>query len=269
MIVEGETSKVTLANFAKSGDALVFSEATPPYTDPATKKVQGRVTATIIKDDTCEQCADLSPILTSLQQLGIVIVSEDELDRSTAKGKALIEKYDIKVLPTLLFSKDLESYGNEITTNWFQVGTVENDGTYITRTSNPPFINLTTNKVQGLVTMIKLLDKSCVDCYDPNDFHKPILERMGVVFEQEKSVDISSAQGKDLIAKYKIDQVPTILLTGDVETYPVLVRAWQTVGTKETDGTYIFRKVEVARQTYKDLTTNKVVTPPKPTTTGK
>ena len=53
--------------------------------------------------------------------------------------------------------------------------------------------------------------------------------------------------------------MPTIILTGDADKYPSMTGVWPTVGTVEDDGAYIFRKVEVLRQTYKDLTTGEVV----------
>ncbi len=46
-----------------------------------------------------------------------------------------------------------------------------------------------------------------------------------------------------------------------MEAYPNLVEAWKQVGTVETDGTYVFRLVEFARQPYKDLITDSVVDP--------
>ena len=72
---------------------------------------------------------------------------------------------------------------------------------------------------------------------------------------------MSSKEGKALIAEYGIEKVPTILIKGDAGAYPSLVKAWKSVGTVEQDGTYVFRKLEIIKKTYKDLATGEVVAP--------
>jgi len=261
VLMFGEIDKTEIRDLENAGDALVFTSLEPPYFDIESNKIKGRVSSIIIKDSACDKCSDLGLTLNGIKSTGVIVVSEKVLEKDSKEGQELISKYSIDLLPTLILSKDLEVYGAEITNSWNQIGSIENDGSYITRSAAPPYLNLSTNKVMGLVSMIVLVDKGCKDCYDPNTFHKPILERMGVVFDEEKSVDILSSEGKSLIEKYEIEKVPTVVLSGDVETYPVLVNAWKDVGTAEYDGAYIFRKVEVARQAYKDLSTNKVITP--------
>ena len=156
--------------------------------------------------------------------------------------------------------KEAETYSN-IQQSWSQVGTVEADGSHVMRNINPPYYSVDDKRVVGYITMTVLSDNSCSKCYDPNKFHKPILQRMGVLFDKENKVDISTDEGKALISKYSIEKVPTILLTGDVDVYPVLISAWQGVGDADKDGTYVFRRVDVAVQPYKDLKTNQIVEP--------
>ena len=109
--------------------------------------------------------------------------------------------------------------------------------------------------------MTVLTDKSCTTCFEPDTFHKPILQRMGVFFGHEKRIDIASAEGKSLVTRYKIKEVPTILLSGDVDAYPVLIHAWTTVGDVASDGTYVFRNSTVTEQPYRDLSTGEIVQP--------
>ncbi len=261
ILLVGEIEKTGIRDMEEINNALVFTKLSPPYTDAKSNKILGRVSSVIIKDSSCDKCSDLDLSLNGIKQAGVVIVSEKVLEKGSKEGQELIKKYSIEKLPTLILSSDLEVYSSEITSAWDQIGSIESDGSYITREIVPPYVDLSTNKVVGLVSMTILVDKSCNECYDPNTFHKPILQRMGVVFDEEKSVDISSSKGKSLIEKYSIEKIPTVVLTGDVETYPALVRAWTDVGTAEDDGTYVFRKVEVAQQAYKDLSTDKVVSP--------
>jgi thiol-disulfide isomerase/thioredoxin len=261
VLLAGEINKTRIGNLEVRKDALLFTELSPPYVDTESNKIVGRVSAVILKDSSCSKCSDLGLILDEIKKSGVTIVSEKILEKDSKEGRELIKKYSIDISPTLIFSKDLEVYGSELTNILNQIGSIEDDGSYITRTISPPYLNLTTNKVMGLVSMVVLTDNDCDECYDPNKFHKPILQRMGVVLDGEKSVDISSSEGKSLIEKYEIEKVPTILLSGDVETYQVLVGAWKDVGTAESDGTYVFRRVEVARQKYKDLSKGEVIDP--------
>ena len=261
VLVFGEIEKAKLNNLESREDALVFTSLEPPYTDMKSNKIIGQVSSIIIEDSSCDKCSDLNLILDQLKKIGVKITSEKTYQKDSKEGKALIEKYSLKISPTLILSKDFEEYGEELTGTWKQIGSIEQDGSYVTRLISPPYLNLSSNKIVGLVSLTILKDKSCTDCYDPEKFHKPIIQRMGVVLEKEETLDISDSKGKELIDKYKIVAVPTIILKGDIETYPVLVNAWKPVGTKETDGTYVFRKVDVAGQKYKDLATNKIIDP--------
>lgn len=261
VIVTGETDKVSLEGFEKKGDALVFRPLVPPYIDVKTNKVIGRVFSTIVKDSSCEKCIDLGIVITGLKQTGMSIVSESVVERDSDKGKELIKKYNIEKLPTVILSKDFGAYGSEISGNWDQLGTIEEDGSYVTRLENPPYLDLATNKVRGLVSLTSLIDATCENCYEPDDLHKPILSRMGVVLEEDTRLDVSSAEGKALVDKYSIEGVPTIILEGDAEAYSILVKAWEDVGTVEDDGAYVFRNLDAIGQVYKDLAKDEVITP--------
>ncbi len=257
-ILSGEIDKINFDNLEKREDILLFTELTPPYTNTKNNRIIGIVFATILKDSSCDKCSDMSSILNGLKASGVVIVSERVIERNAKDGRELIKKYALKKIPTLIVSKELSYYG--LDQNWNSIGTIEKDGTYITRTPNPPYLNLTTNKVEGLVSVIYLADNTCSDCYDPQEFHKPVLEGMNIVFSEEK-IDISGSLGKQLINDYSIEKIPTIILKGDADKYPILAQAWKDVGTIESDGSYVFRRVEIAQKPYKDLNTNKVINP--------
>ncbi|MAG38870.1 hypothetical protein CMO90_02170 [Candidatus Woesearchaeota archaeon] len=260
VLLFGEIEKVNIRNLEESDNVLVFRELTPPYTESATGDVKGRVSSTILLDSSCDFCVDLTQILNSLKESGIAIVSEKTIDRNSAEGQSLISKYDFESLPVLILSSDMDVYSSEIIDFWNQIGTIESDA-YVSTLTYPPYVDLIEDRVVGFVSMTILEDESCVDCYDPDNFHKPILSRMGVVFGEEKRVDISSSEGQALLDKYSITKVPTVILEGEPEVYPVLVNAWQGVGSVEDDGVYVFRQVEVARQTYKDLSSGEIIQP--------
>lgn len=261
VLIFGEIEKVNIENMKENNDALVLAQLLPPYTYTSTGRIAGLVSAITVKDSSCDKCVDLNQVLIGLKQLGVKIVSEKFIERDTNKGKELIKKHSLETVPVLILSKDLGDYDLDITKRWDSIGSIKKDGSYVTGTIALPYINLTTNKIVGLVSVTYLEDSSCKDCYDAADFHKPVLTRMGVVLEKEKSVDISSSEGQSLIEKYGIKKVPAVILKGDVEKYAALVGAWKDVGTVESDGAYVFRKVEIAKQPYKDLVKGEVIEP--------
>jgi len=74
----------------------------------------------------------------------------------------------------------------------------------------------------------------------------------------EDTYDISSPQGKDLIAKYNITKAPTLLISPEAKAYDTLTQVWTEVGTVESDGWYVFRATEQMGN-YTDLLTNQVM----------
>lgn len=68
------------------------------YTDPA-------VSAMAINDDTCDKC-DISDALVWLRRV-VPTVSIEKVDYNSDKGKELINKYGIKVLPAFIFDQNV------------------------------------------------------------------------------------------------------------------------------------------------------------------
>lgn len=258
VLLFGEIDKLNIRDIEKKDDALLFANLVPPYTDAKTGKVRGKVSLIRLENNRCEDCYDLAPLISQLLKSGLILGEYETIDFNTAEGKELVSKYAIKKVPTIIMDKEAEVY-SLIVESWDKTGTIETDGSYIMREVSLPYYDIEEKRTVGLVSMIVLTDKTCTECYDPNKFHKPVLQKMGVVLWEEKKVDISDAEGVSLIDKYDIEKVPTIILKGDMDEYIALTNAWEPVGTVETDGTYVFRKVEVSRQPYRDLTTGKIV----------
>lgn len=254
VIILGDIDKISIPNFEKREDALVFVKTLAPYVDVSDGKIKGLVELTHIKKEGCDKCVDLTSLIRQLKQTGMGFDKETELNGNEAKD--LIEKYDIKRLPTLIFSKEASVY-ETITESWQQLGTVEDDGSYVLRTIVPPYYDLKENAVKGLVKLTMLGDESCTGCYDVT-LHKPILEQYGIEFIEEETIDVSSEQGKSLTAKYNITLVPTFIMSKDAKEYTILKPVWEQVGTVEEDGTYVFRSVEVMNGKYRDLATNEI-----------
>lgn len=261
VIVAGEIEKVNVEGMEKVNDALVLADIGAPYTDATTGKIEGRVTLSILKDADCAKCNDLKNLISQLKAAGIKISQEKNVLSNTDEGKNLINKYNIGFIPTLILSKDATAYPI-IQEAWPQVGSKETDGSYVLRLVNPPYINLTTGKLRGLVSVVYMADKSCTECYNVS-VHREILaspQSFAVKLEKEETIDIDSAKGKDLIVKYNITQVPTVILSDEISAYPS-TPALKQFFSVEKDGYYVFRKDSVVGN-YRDLTTNQIVTIP-------
>ena len=74
--------------------------------------------------------------------------SEKTVDIASDEGKALIKKYSIKSVPTIILSKDADAYP-ALKQIWQQVGSVEEDGNYVFRevTQMGSYKDLTTGDV--------------------------------------------------------------------------------------------------------------------------
>lgn len=235
LVLKGETDKENFTGFKKSKDALVYTGVTPPFIDANSMKERGVVDIFFIKDNACTICPDLSGIPTGLENLGIKTKLQT-LDFASSEGKALVAKEGLQKVPVVLISKEASLYSE-----WQKVQTKENTD-YFLMDSQGPYVNTSNGKLRGSVKVVFLNDTECLDCYDVF-VHKKILPNFAVSEYNESVVSTQSEEGKTLIKKYNITKVPTILISGDIEVYPALTQVWQSVGTVESDGTYVFREI--------------------------
>lgn len=259
LLVTGEIDKLNLDGFNKVQDALVLSQISPPYTDAASGKVKGRVSLKLLKDESCGKCNNMDVLIGQINLAGIKLRENKNISAGSQEGKSLIAKYRIGFVPAIILSEDAGEYPI-IQQAWPAIGTKEKDA-YVLRTVYPPFLNLTTGQLRGLVDVIYLADNSCADCYNVS-FHKLILaspQSFAMAFGNEKTVDISSAEGKGIISKYNISKVPTVILSSEAGVYPSSTGLAQFFSI-EKDGSYIFRQLGVVGA-YMDLATNSVVKP--------
>lgn len=254
-IVTGETAKVSIAGFTAAEDALVYAQAQPPYFDTQTEAVKGVVSLTYINVSSCNKCSDLMPFVRQLTSQ-VRIGDFKTVDKDSQEGQRLVNEFSMARLPGILVSKDINEY--ELGARLAQAGTAKKDGT-LALGATAPYLNVSTGKISGITQVTLLNDSTCPECYDVT-MHVPIIEdRFGVYTESTRTVDVASAEGKQLASKYSIVAVPTIIITGDAAAYDSLNAIWPTVGTVEKDGTYVFRTMsQISGSVYKNLTSGKV-----------
>lgn len=260
IVIEGEIDKISLEGFVKNDNVLVL-QSPPPYYDVVSGSVKGLVTLRMVQPDpgTCDECTNVTGLGEQLKALGIAIAGQDTVDASSDDGKRMIEAYAITKLPAIILSSDLQEYP-QITQQWAQAGDVAPDGSFVLRTITPPYYDVGQGKVRGTVDLINLVDDTCKTCYNVS-LHSDILKNFGIAPASAKTFDIASTEGKNLISQYNISLVPTIILTGDQALYDALTQVWDSVGSVEKDGAYVFRRADLLQgATYKDVTTGKVST---------
>jgi hypothetical protein len=259
IVIEGDIDGINLDSLKKTGNVLTLKNTAAPYFDVAEQKVKGLIKTTIIQDNACKNCSDMQLIVGQLKDIGIKTAQEENFDYKSKEGKEIIKKYSLNIVPALILSKEFGLYQSEINSYWSLIGTIEDDGSYVLRTIQPPYLNLTTKKVEGMVKLIMMTDRTCTECYDVND-HKGIISNIGLAIAEEKMVDVDSAEGKGLVAKYNITDVPTIILSKDAAAYDVLNIAWPSAGTVEDDGSYVFRNLALMGN-YRNIDTGNVIKP--------
>lgn len=263
LILTGEIENRTIPSFESSGDALVFAQAPPPYYDVAEKRVKGIVSVVQLQSD-CEECFNASLLVDQLRSAGVTLSEVRVVRADTGEGNDLVSKYAIEKLPTLIFNKDALEY-DVVSQVWPTVGSIESDGSLVLRMVNPPYVNVSTGKTQGLVGMTYLADSSCKECFNESAYQELFEKGFGMHFSDMTSVDVSSARGKMFINKYGIELVPTAILSIDAGLYPAVGQVWSQAGTQEKDGAFVFRTVPLMENVigapivYKNLSSNSTV----------
>lgn len=225
---------------------------------PASANRPTKVDLVILKESSCNDCFDLTPVVETIKGENVKVNSEKTIEISTKEGKELLSKYGITQIPSLLLSGEIDKNTGlkSLLSKWGEI----KDNTFVLRQIGAPYFDVSSGKVRGNVQLTMLTDTSCRECYDVTK-HEEILKQFGFEDKEAKVVSVKLSDGQELVDKYNIKLVPTIILSGDLDAYPSLVKVWSQVGTVETDGVYVFREGVKQMGIYEDLSTGKIITP--------
>ncbi|OGY50922.1 MAG: hypothetical protein A3J65_00340 [Candidatus Buchananbacteria bacterium RIFCSPHIGHO2_02_FULL_45_11b] len=212
----------------------------------------------ILQESSCRDCASLNSLINAIKKENVKVNSEKTVEIASPEGKELIGKYSIAKAPALIVSGEIEKDAN-LKAIWPQLGEIK-DGVFILRQVGAPYVLINSGEVRGRIKFVMLTDAGCGECYKVAQ-HEQILKQLGLPTQDQQIIDRQSAAGQKLITEYKIKLLPTIILTGDLEVYPPLIKVWPQVGTVEKDGAYVFREGVKQMGVYKDLTANQVIKP--------
>jgi hypothetical protein len=126
----------------KSGGTLgddgwyVLRSVPPPYVDlAANRSVRGFVDLAYIVNSSCTDCLDITSVSDYLDNsAGIYISDTKTYEVNSTEGMALVKKYNITRIPTLLYSPEASVYQSFAKAWVKQNNTIESDGWFVFRT---------------------------------------------------------------------------------------------------------------------------------------
>jgi hypothetical protein len=239
----------------------MMQNAPPPNDTMPPILEAGPVNLTMIEAPNCDECNSEGLLL---EQTKTVLLASDFLRSGVSKSirwdsaeaKALIAKYNITELPAVIVEGDV-GRDRDFVSAWVEnVGTLEGTEALVTRLGYPPYYNITTMKVVGLVKGIGIRAAGCTECGDPELFISSLESpTIGMVFTEKEVYEENSSEGRALIARYNITKVPVLFLSeGGASAYPVFSQI-KMLGTVE-DGWFILRDVVPP---YLDLADNRTL----------
>ncbi|MBI3626978.1 hypothetical protein HY224_02955 [Candidatus Uhrbacteria bacterium] len=219
---------------------------------------------TVVTDSTCKDCSQLDEILKFIKDSPVNVVAEKNFDlaKDPKATQAAIDLYHLDKLPALVISGPAPSEPELSKFYTTFGGVVSGKGisgqVWLLTKIQPPYKEVKTGQVRGLFSVTYLSDRTCVNCYDVKK-HQNAFTHISMTPSSEKFLDVSDPDGQVLVKKYKITQVPTIVVTGDLGEYQGFQDIWSGVGTHEADGAYVFRVGIKDMGTYRDLKSGKVI----------
>ncbi len=264
IMIEGNTftktsvyKNMTPEDFEEYGNKYILVNFLPPFTNIENGEIIGKVNAIKLTDKSCNKCADINHMIIKFRELGIYMNDAKNIDISSDDGKVLIEKYDIEKVPVLILDQNMGLYPH-IVNSWETLGSIEEDGTYIVRKTLPPYKILESNEIKGLITITYIVDKTCTECFDPKKIKERIM-RIMPQYKEEIILDISDIKTQQLVIDKGIEHVPTVILSNDVNEYPLFENFFGNIFEKQDDESFIFKGYDkIQGVSYKSLRTNKI-----------
>ncbi|MBI4406397.1 hypothetical protein HY571_00615 [Candidatus Micrarchaeota archaeon] len=243
------------ALFEQRGEAFVLETPSPPFYEVETGQVAGIVKGIALSPASCSVCTPVSGLFSELNASGVFLETEEFIEGSQ-EADELIERYSIDFLPAFIFADELLEYP-QFRDSWSLLGSNEADSFLVMRQPLPPVKNISTGNIEGLVDVVYITDDSCSECYNVS-VHRSALLGFNVFIANETRLNLS--QAGDFVLRYNVSKVPTVILSPGASVYYPLMQVWQTVGTRENDGFFVYREFNnIPGVSYRDLETGRVV----------
>ncbi len=197
----------------------------------------------------CGDCFDANLTIKRIENSHNVEYKTSSFPYGSALSQKYIEMYGIKTLPAIVVSGDVGS--EKVKPAWQALGGQEKDGQIVIGNMFP-YYDLESGQVKGVISAVVLEDKTCESCFDGSQYLET-LKRFGLFVGDANIYDVSSKEGRALVEKYAVKKVPALILSPAANDYPGFADSWQSVGTIEKDGWFVFREVQQVSPEYKKL----------------
>ncbi len=200
-----------------------------------------------LSDQNCPRCFDVSPILTSLKSnSNLKVVKESSVDVNSEEGKKLITELGIENAPTVVVKGE---FNKEIVKPlWDSSWSVGKSGVFFIQPL-PPYVDLNTKSITGLVDTTILKDSSCEKCFDfsrVTDF----FEQSSIILNSKNIVEYQSPEGQELVRKFAINKTPVLIVTKNIQEYPQVAHLWERLPLTEKENQLI---IDPLLPPYRDL----------------
>lgn len=255
--IQGADAKIEARNIVLAGFNAPSSTSQPV-------QVPAEISLTLITDSKEPKLISLAAFVQQFEQLPeLKIVAEKTVEKDSAEGQQMIEKYKIERIPVLLLQGETEK-SKTLAENWPKVGTTDPDGTMVLRNVPPIYFGTSTGELRGEVkaVFVSVPDKNGV--FDAKEVYMQILQSVfGISAVEQEIIRYDSPEGKAFLERHQIEKIPTVILSGDLNAYAGFQQVWGRVGTAESDGVYVFRSVEAIQGVqYFDMNKNEIIETP-------
>ncbi len=206
-----------------------------------------------ITQDNCDSCFDIEEAMSELNNQNVNITNEKTISSNSQQGKELISKYNIKKLPTIIVSGEINK--SEQLANYFEQKGEILDNEFVYTGLTPPYFDVLSNQIKGMVQIKHLIDSSCEECVDLTPISSAMGEQ-GVYIQDEQFIEYNSNEGKELINEFGVKEIPAILISDEIDYYSDIKDALLQSGANKKDEFYA---VHSTLPPYRDLSQNKIV----------
>lgn len=197
----------------------------------------------------CNGCAEVKNALNNILKQNVNVTNQENLSYYDLRARELIEKYNLKKLPAVLIFGDIEN--NKTKFDGFE----RVDDALVLEDIGLPYLDLETNNLIGIVDIIEIVDSSCSKCVDLKQI--PLaLAQSGVALGDWKKFEYGSVEGKQIIEEYSLVQIPSLLISDEIDYYENVKQTLAQVGAIDKGEFY---SLHSTLPPYLNLTNNKVV----------
>lgn len=192
---------------------------------PVNQSGSSQIEIISIRALTCTVCRDTDGLDLYFEQsadkYNFTIGSKRELNYPDSETNELVRKYNIDRLPTVIIRETRGSLSGAFKSEFTQyLGSVEGDGALVMRNVDAPYLNVSENKVVGLVKGIAIYKNECQDCLNVSKYFEALEgQDIGMVFLDKRMLEADESEAKNLIREYNITKLPTLILDREAYEY--------------------------------------------------